>query len=389
MKEKIAFYRPAAAAFINMMAMAVTTSTLSFFLEPVCDQLGVGRGSFSLIFSLMTISCALSNPLLGQLAGKRGVRGILIAGGIWGCGSLMLFSIADKLWMLYLAAFLLGFFGTNCIGLCSNVIVQSSYDHRQASSVLGVVMAGSGAGGMVFNLIIPAVLSASNWQRAMGVLALCWLAVLLLSALLLGKETPMEQRSHPPGLGLGMTRKQALKSAKFYLLALVIVVINAACGVQQQQPSMLGAYGYSGGAVSLMLSVQTAVLALGKIGQGFLYGHLGIQRGGYIMLGVFAAAFALLLIPAMAWPGLMVMALGLGVNTTLMPLVARQIFGTREYASIWGLLVTAGSLGTIVANPLWGGTFDLTGSYAPALMVVPGLLLCAAGLLHWLLKNKP
>lgn len=388
MKEKLSLYRPAAAAFLNMMAMAVTTSTLSFFLEPVCDELGVGRGSMSLIFSLMTISCALSNPLLGQFAGRRGVRGILVVGGIWGCGSLLLFSLADKLWMIYLAAFLLGLFGTNSIGLCSNVIVQSTYDSRQASSVLGVVMAGSGVGGMIFNLIIPAVLAASNWQRAMQVLALCWLAVLLLSALLLGKETPMEHRSHAPGLGLGMTRKQALKSSKFYLLALVIVVINAACGVQQQQPSLLGAYGYSGGTVSLMLSVQTGVLALGKIGQGFLYGHLGIRRGGYIMLTVFAAAFVILLMPALAWPGLMVMALGLGVNTTLMPLAARQIFGTREYASIWGLLVTLGSLGTIVANPLWGSTFDLTGSYTPALIIVPGLLICAVGLLYGLLKKK-
>ena len=388
MKEKLSLYRPAAAAFINMMAMAVTTSTLSFFLEPVCDQLGVGRGSVSLIFSLMTISGALSNPLLGQFAGRRGVRGILVAGGVWGCGSLMLFSMAEQLWMIYLAGFLLGIFGTNCISLCSNVIVQSTYDHRQASSVLGVVMSGSGVGGMIFNLIIPAVLAASTWQRAMRALALCWLAVLLLSALLLGKETPMEQRSHAPGLGLGMTRRQALKSSKFYLLALVSVVINAACGVQQQQPSMLGAYGYDSGMVSLMLSVQTAVLALGKIGQGLLYGRLGICRGGCAMLAVFAAAFVILLVPLLAWPGLIVMALGLGVNTTLMPLVARQIFGTREYASIWGLLVTVGSVGTIVANPLWGSTFDLTGSYAPALIIVPGLLICAIWILNRLMKDK-
>lgn len=388
MKEKINLYRPAAAAFLTMMAMAVTTSTLSFFLEPVCSQLGVGRGSMSLIFSLMTISCALSNPFLGQLAGRKGVRGILVAGGIWGCGCLLLFSRAEQLWMVYLAALLLGIFGTNCIGLCSNVIVQSAYDHHQASAVLGVVMAGSGVGGMIFNLVIPAVMEASSWQNAMVALALCWLTVLLLGALVLGKETPMEQRSHGAGVGLGMTRQQALKSPQFYLLVLVSLVINAACGVQQQQPSLLGAHGIGTAAVSLMLSVQTAVLALGKIGQGILYGRLGVRRGGSIMLLVFAAAFLLLLVPALAWPGLMTMALGLGINTTLMPLVARQVFGTREYASIWGVLVTCGSLGTIVANPLWGGVYDLTGSYTAALLAVPVLLLLAARILNRLLPDR-
>ena len=96
MKEKLGFYRPAAAAFLAMMAMAVTSSTLSFFLEPVCSELGIGKGSFSLIFSLMTISGAATNPILGRIAGKKGVRGILAVTALWGCGSLLLFSVATQ-----------------------------------------------------------------------------------------------------------------------------------------------------------------------------------------------------------------------------------------------------------------------------------------------------
>lgn len=53
MKEKISFYRPAAAAFLVIMAMALTSSTISFFLEPVCEALQISRGSFSVIFSLI------------------------------------------------------------------------------------------------------------------------------------------------------------------------------------------------------------------------------------------------------------------------------------------------------------------------------------------------
>ena len=66
MKEKLQFYRPAAAAFLTMMAMALTSSTLSFFLEPICESLQISRGSFSLIFSLMSITGALANPFTGQ-----------------------------------------------------------------------------------------------------------------------------------------------------------------------------------------------------------------------------------------------------------------------------------------------------------------------------------
>ncbi len=84
----------------------------------------------------------------------------------------------------------------------------------------------------------------------------------------------------------------------------------------------------------------------------------------------------------------MVMALGLGIYTTLLPLVTRQIFGTREYAAIWGMLATCGSVGTIVANPIWGSVCDLTGSYTAAMLVLPVLLTAAAWLLNRLLREK-
>ena len=387
MKETIKLYRPAVAAFLTMMAMALTSSTLSFFSAPVCEELGVGRGSFSLIFSLMTIGGALTNPVVGKRAGQKGVRAILLVCGLWGGGNLLLLSLAKNLWMIYGAGFLLGLLGSNCLSLCGNVIVQKSFDARQASSLLGVVMSGSGVGGMIFNIIVPAVMAASSWRQAMQVMALCWLVLLLAAFVLLGKEKPMEQHSAAAGIGLGMTREEAMKSRELYMLAAVIIVITAACGVQQQQPSLLASYGFDAGQVSLMISVQTAVLALGKIGQGILYGRLGVCRGGCAMLVVFAAAFLLLLIPALAWPGLMVMALGLGVYTTLLPLVTRQVFGTREYAAIWGLLATCGSVGTIVANPLWGAVYDVTGGYTPALLLLPILLTAAAFVLNRLLKD--
>ena len=387
MKETIRHYRPAAAAFLAMMAMALISSTLSFFLEPVCAELGIGKGSFSLFFSLMTISGAATNPILGRIAGKKGVRGILAVCAVWGWGSLLLFSVAKQLWMIYLAGFLLGLFGSNCVALCGNVIVQNAYDPRQASTSLGIVMSGSGVGGMIFNLVIPAVMAESTWQKAMVVMAFCWLGAVGLSALLLGRERPVEQHAGGASVGLGMTQAEALKSPRLYMLIAVIVVITAACGVQQQQPSMLGIYGVDSGKISQMLSVQTAVLALGKIGQGILYGRLGVRRGGCVMLLTFAAAFGILAVPGLAWPGLMVMALGLGIYTTLLPLVTRQVFGTREYAAIWGMLATCGSLGTIVANPIWGSVCDLTGSYTAAMLVMPVLLMMAAWLLNKLLKD--
>ena len=377
MREKISAYRPAAAAFLTMMAMALTSSTLSFFLEPICAALDISRGSFSMIFSLMSISGALLNPFLGQYVGKHGVRGILLICGVWTGGCMFLLSMVRSLWMLYAVGFVMGAMSSTCVALCANVIVQQSYFGPQASGILGGVMAGSGVGGMIFSIVIPSCMSTMGWQGALRVMGICWLILLWLAALLLGKQEALSQGTGNGAVGLGMTRSEAMKSPKLYLMMAVIIIICACCGVQQQLPSLLSAYGLEAGTVSLMISVMTAFLAIGKVAQGMLYGKLGVHVGGVTMMVIFAAGMLALLLPVLAWLGLLLLAFGLGIYTTLLPQVTRRIFGSREYASIWALIATAGSAGTFLANPLWGSIYDATGSYALGLIGCAALLLVA------------
>lgn len=389
MKEKILFYRPAAAAFLTMMAMSLTSSTLSFFLDPVCAALGISRGSYSLIFSLLAVSGALTNPILGQYAGRKGVRGILILSGLWVCGSMLLFSQARQLWMLYLAGFLMGGFATNCAALCANVAVQQSYNADRASGIMGVVMAGSGAGGMIFSILIPGCIHAFGWRVGAAAMGASWLALCLAAAAVLGREETPQAHSAAAAAGLGMTRAQALKSPKLYLLMVVIVIITACCGIQQQLPSMLSGYGFPAEKVSVMISVMTAFLAVGKILQGALCAGIGVRRGISLMLGVFAAGFLVMLSKNLAWPGLVLLAFGMGIYTTLMPMVVRTVFGTREYAAIWALIATVGSVGTFVANPLWGTICDLSGSYDLGLLICPVLLVGAIAAVFRAMKEEP
>lgn len=388
MKEKLQFYRPAAAAFLTMMAMALTSSTISFFLEPICESLKISRGSFSLIFSLMSISGALVNPFLGQTAGKKGVRGILMAAGLWTCGCMLLISVTQGLWMLYLAAFCMGLFGSTCVALCGNVIVQQAYFGPQASGILGAVMAGSGVGGMIFSLIIPGCIAGLGWRMAMAIMGISWLALLWIASMLLGKERAVTASSANGAVGLGMTRAEALKSPKLYLQMGLIVIITACCGVQQQLPSLLAAQGFTAVQVSVMISVMTAFLAVGKFAQGMLYGKLGVKKGGVLMLAAFALGNLAMLSRGLAYPGLILLAFGMGIYTTLLPQVARRVFGSREYASIWSLISTAGCFGTFAANPVWGTIYDKTGTYTIGLAASAVLLGVAVWVLYLTLKEE-
>ena len=375
--EKLREYRPALAAFLLMMAMSLTTTALSFFVGPVCNALGFGRGSFTIYYSLMTATGAFSIPILGQIISKRGVRGILAVSAFWVAAGLFAFSLSGALWMFYAAGAGLGLFGTACVSLCANVIVQQSYSGGRASGLLGLVMSGSGVGGMIVSLLLPGMIEDLGWRMCYRLLALCWLALVLSALALLGRAElsgGVGQRRTPVE---GMTRAQALRSPKLYLLTLVMFLLTAACGIQQQIPSVLAGCGFGTGQVSAMVSFFTAALALGKIVQGLLYARIGPQRGGLLIVAVFAGSFLLLGRPGLVYPGLAMLAVGMGSVTTLMPTLTRFAFGALEYAAIWSILSTASNIGALIATPLFGMAYDAFGSYAPAMTASSlGLALC-------------
>ena len=55
-----------------------------------------------------TAPCILFACLIFTLTAPLYIWTILAVAAIWGCGSLLLFSMAERLWMIYLAGFLLG-----------------------------------------------------------------------------------------------------------------------------------------------------------------------------------------------------------------------------------------------------------------------------------------
>ena len=367
--KKFQEFRPALAAFLLMMAMALTTTALSFFIGPVCESLAIGRGSFTIYYSLMTASGAFTIAFLGQVINKKGVRGILTVSSFWVAAGLFAFSMSKSLWMFYAAAAFLGMFGTSCISLCANVIVQQSYSGGRASGLLGIVMSGSGVGGMIVSLILPGMIERLGWQVCYRILAISWLTLGLCALLLLGKTElsgGVGQRRTPVS---GMTRAEALRSPKLYLLIVVIFLLTAACGLQQQIPSVLSGYGFDTAQVSAMVSFFTAMLAVGKIVQGLLYSKIGPDKGGYIIIACFSISFLLLQNPKLIYPALVLLAVGMGCVTTLMPTVARFTFGALEYASIWSILSTVSSVGSLIATPMFGMVYDAFSSYGPAMTV--------------------
>lgn len=367
-------FRPAVSAFLLMLTMSLLSTALSFFVAPVCEDLGLGRGSFTLYYSLMVAAGAVSASVLGNHMNKHGVRGVILISAVWCCAGAMGLSFSSALWMFYIVGAAIGFFGTTCVYLAANVIVQQSYHSSQASAILGLVMAGSGIGGVIWSNLFPALIGSLGWRMGYRVLGLSWLGLALLSALILGKQEPTVAIGHAKTADDSSSKKEALRSLRFVLVVVVMCVLTVASCISQQLPSVLGEMGRDGEQVGLMVSVMTAFVAVGTVAEGLVCSKIGIQKTMVIVIAMYAIGYVLMATNTFVYVALMCLAFGSGAIGTLMPIVVRTIFGGVHYAAIWSVVITCSSVASFLATPVWGMVYDLSGTYMPALVTMPVLL---------------
>jgi len=368
-------FRPASSAFLLMLTMSLLSTALSFFVVPVCADLGFGRGSFTLYYSLMVAAGAVSASFLGTYMNKKGVRGVVLVSGIWcGLGFLGL-SFSSQLWMFYILGAAMGLFGSTCVYLAANVIVQQSYSSRHVGAILGIVMAGAGIGGVIWSNVVPQVLDSFGWRFGYRMLGVCWVVLALLSVLILGKQELAGAFGNMKGGALsGTSKKDALKSPRFYLAVMLMCILSICSCISQHLPSVLGEMGHDSTQIGIMVSVMTAASAVGTVAEGAICSKLGIKNTMLGVLAVYAVGYILMSLRSGVYVALAFLAFGSGSIGTLMPVVVRQIFGGREYAAIWSVVISCSSVASFIAAPLWGMVYDFSGSYLPALIAMPVLL---------------
>ena len=126
-----------------------------------------------------------------------------------------------------------------------------------------------------------------------------------------------------------------------------------------------------------MVSVMTAASAVGTVAEGVVCSKIGIKKTMLAVIILYAAGYMLMTLRTGVTMALAFLAFGSGSIGTLMPVVVRRIFGGRDYAAIWSVIITCSSVSTFTGSPLWGMVYDFFGSYRPALIAMPVLL--AAG----------
>lgn len=69
--------------------------------------------------------------------------------------------------------------------------------------------------------------------------------------------------------------------------------------------------------------------------------------------------------------------IGMASSTVLPPLISKDVFGGKNYTSVWAVINCAAQAGGALGSVVWGSVYDFTGSYYPGMCAAPLLLIFA------------
>jgi OFA family oxalate/formate antiporter-like MFS transporter len=384
--------------FVVAAAFAVTfvgfgsAYTFSAFVESLQKDFAASRGSVSLVFSLAGFLYFGLGIVSGPLADRWGSRRLAVIGMLLTGGGLAIASTAHSLAEVY-AAYGLG------VGLgvgCSYVPVVGAVQRwflRRRGFASGLAVSGIGVGTLVMPPLAALLIDALGWRTAylvLGALA----AVVGAGMALMIENDPRDRGLGPDGDALqsgaqsmrpaGASMREAIRSRRFAVLYAACLICSFGVFVPFVH---LVPYAMDHG-----VPQSSAVLLLGVIGVGstagrFFLGGLADRMGRQLALLTMFVGMALALsvwaLSTYFW-SLAAFAFGYGVFyggwVAVLPAVVMDHFGGRNVSAIIGVLYTSVAFGTLVGPSAAGFAFDLSHSYALAILASVCANMIAAGI---------
>ena len=327
---------------------------------------------------------------------RFGARPVLVLSlAVFGA-SFCLRPLMTELWHWYALSFLQFATFSGLTVLPAGRLVAAWFPHIRGR-MTGIAATGNNVGGLVMPACIAALLAVMPWSDASVVVGIAAFAVAG-AAWLVVREAPPDAaaRARPPGAAIGRAGafgallpdrglRETVRTRTFFAVFTAVTLGSFTyAGILPHVLAHLVNEGMANAAALSALATLATAGICGKLLFGWLSERLGARR---LMMAnlVGQATFAALLAVA-GHTGVLAVAaplygLFMGGFGALYILLVQETFGLRRYGSVMGLV----NLGTVVSfglGPLIAGaSYDLSGGYGAAFLVVCALFVAGAGAL--------
>ena len=380
---------------------ALALSCAGIFFTPVSEALGVGRGVFALYLTIMLLATTIALPFEGKLMETKDLRVVLSAAVVLIGVPLVCMSFFNAVWQFYIAGAFMGF-GLAALLILSVPTLINRWFRKNVGFYIGLCMAFTGIGGVVFNLVGGAFIASGpdGWRMGYLVFGIIALVVALPFTLFCVRSYPhdiglepvgaSEAASAAPGAGAnasaaeGVTASTAMKTSAFFLVAIFAGFINLAINFYQYLPSYATSLTQYPDVVAISATLASAAMlgpAIGKVLLGIIHDKVNVYAGLFVSTGCGAIGLAVMWLVPGSVPAMLAGGFVFGVfyasATVLAPLMVRTIFGTLEYSTIYSRVAMVGSLAGAFAASVWGFVVDAAGFSNVFIIGIAGAILVA------------
>jgi MFS family permease len=391
-----------AIGFITMMLiMGIFFSSGVLFAAIIAD-LGWGRASASLPFSVALMFYAGTAWLAGRLFDRYGPRRLFPLGAM--CLGVGLIASAHALapWQLCLSWGVLVAQGFNLAGFAPHLALAALWFSRRRGIATGIILSGASVGGVVIVPTAQYLVDVYGWRAAYTLLGIAAMACLVPLNAIWQYHKPADLGLHPDGATAPPTRAhpsaaassaapwtlwRAMGTRRFWLLFVLVCCLGWSSNIISVHQI---AHMISSGIPSLLAASIIGMLSLLRAASSTIGGGLSDRFGreviftlGTLLCCLGLTSLVLLWPPAPVWllySYALTFGVGNGVFASAYAGATADLFFGPSLGTILGLLELGWGLGGFAGSWFGGYWYDRQGSYHGvfALTIGVSLLGCVA-----------
>ncbi|MBN2467072.1 MAG: MFS transporter [Deltaproteobacteria bacterium] len=341
----------------------------SAFVPALREEFGYSATQTQLVFGTCILVFTLSMVFTGRLHDRFGPRLLATASSLlFSSGYFLVWYGGGALIWLWLGYGVFVGMGIGCGYICA-IATPVKWFPRRKGLVSGISVAGYGAGAIVLANLAHLLLTR-GWSvlEIFGCVGLLYGPIVLISGTCL----------FLPGLQTGnkvieFRRRVLLSDRRFWQLCMGMF-FGTMPGIMINGSLMhMGlSFGFTAGVATAAISFFAIGNASGRIVCGFLHDRLGGSRSIKLVLSLVAVSTIGVLLGRDCGPGFIgaawLVGFSYGSNFALYPAQVAELYGTEVMGTVYALVILVHGLGAQLGPGLGGLSFDMTGSYLPAVV---------------------
>ncbi len=381
------YFVVAALVLTSFIPLSLGLSCAGIFYPAVSADLGIGTGLLGYYTSILWLAAMVALPAMGRLLGTRDARVCVGGAVVVMAAAFVWLSFTHSLWQFYVGAAAMGFGVGMLLFLAPSTLINRWF-FKRSGVLLGVVMAFTGVGGVVWSSVGGMLIQSIGWSAtylAFAVLSLATLPAVLFmvasrpedkglvpfgatsdsawvksgSAAVAGASAPAE----------GVPASRAFRMPVFFLIVAMCFMLNFGMYVYFMIPSYMNTLELAA-AMPLLGATASSVAMAGQTASKLVLGYVGDARpcaSTVLTLALGILGVALLLVggasAAVLYLAVFVYGCFYGITNVMTPIITRRAFGDAEYPAIYSRVSMAASVGSVVSGFIWGASIEVTGGY--------------------------